>query len=113
MRGVRRFTGRDWMTSVGGSWIGRRSVGGAYRDGYAEGALGFAFVDAASGRNVGVVASEGDADVAVGADQVVGGVEGDPSQIGDEGFHPGVGRAFQERSFFSSASSSCGETCIR
>jgi hypothetical protein len=79
MRGVRAVVGRDWMTRVGGSWIGRGSVGGADGDGDAEGALGFAFVDAAGGRDVGVVASEGDADVAVGADQVVGGVEGDPS----------------------------------
>ena len=56
--------------------------------------MGFAFVDAAGGRDVGVVAAEGDADVTVGADQVVGGVEGGPSQVGDEGFDPGVGRAF-------------------
>jgi hypothetical protein len=41
--------------------------------------LGFAFVDASCGGNVGVIAAEGYANVAVGADQVVGGIEGDPA----------------------------------
>src|SRR5580698_124413 len=85
-----------------GGWEldGHGSVGRADSDGDAEGALGFAFVDAAGGRNIGIVASEGDADVAVGADQVVGRVEGEPSQAGEEGFNPGVGRAFERAIFF-------------
>jgi hypothetical protein len=79
MRGVRAVVGSGLDDQGGRELDGRGSVGGADGDGDTEGALRFAFVDAAGGRDVGVVASEGDADVTVGADQVVGGVEGDPS----------------------------------
>jgi hypothetical protein len=55
----------------GGDLFGRGSVGGVdgNGDGDAEFAVGSAFVNAAGGRDVGVVASDGDADVAVGVDQ--------------------------------------------
>jgi hypothetical protein len=53
----------------GGDLFGRGSVGGADGDGDAEFAVGSAFVNAEGGRDIGVVASDSDADVTVGADQ--------------------------------------------
>ena len=54
-------------------------------------AFGFAAKDAVGGRDVGVVATNGGTDVAVVGDEVVGGVEADPVEVGQEDFDPGVG----------------------
>src|SRR6202021_3269589 len=53
-------------------------------------ALRAAAEDAVRGGDVGVVATDGRADVAVVGDQVIGGVEADPAQIREQNIHPGV-----------------------
>ena len=60
-------------------------------DGDAELALGAAAVDAVGGRDVGVIAADGGADVAIAGDEVVGGIETDPAEFGEEGLDPGMG----------------------
>ena len=60
-------------------------------DGDVEFALGFAAEDAVGRGDVGIVAPDGGADVAVVGDEVVGGVEADPIEVGQEDFDPGVG----------------------
>src|SRR6516162_7958140 len=46
--------------------------------------------DALYGRNIGVVAPPGQSDVAVGDDQIVGGIKADPSVSRKENRNPGV-----------------------
>ena len=53
-------------------------------------AFGFAAEDAMSGRNIGIVAAHGGAQVTMMGDQVVGGVEAHPTQMGHERLNPGV-----------------------
>ena len=60
-------------------------------DGDAELALGAAAVDAVGGGNVGVVAADGGANVAVAGDEIVGGVEANPAELGQKCLDPGVG----------------------
>ena len=86
-------TGLD--DDAGRGWFGRQGVGWTDGDGDTEGALGLAFINAAGRRDVGVVAANGDADVAITADEVVGGIEGGPTEARDKGFDPGVGSAFE------------------
>ena len=59
--------------------------------GHVELAVGVAAEDAVRGRNVGVVAADGGADVPVVGDQVVGGVEAHPAQMRQQHIDPGVG----------------------
>ena len=71
---------RDQSSGMG---ILRSRAGGGFAGlnvhGNIEFAVGSAAEDAVSGRNVGVVAANGGADVAVVGDEVVGGIEADPS----------------------------------
>ena len=71
---------------------------------------GVALVHAACRRHVGVIAADGHADMAVAADQIIGRIEGDPSQPRHKRFDPGMRRAFD-------AIGPCrfrrGETCSR
>ena len=60
-------------------------------DGDAELALRAAAVDAVRGGDVGVVATDGGADVTIAGDEVVGGIEADPAQFREKRFNPGVG----------------------
>ena len=93
-RGARaNYEGRG----CGLGWCGCRR---GYGDGYTEFALGFAFVDAARWRDVGVVAADGDANVAIAADQIVRRIERDPAQARDQRFDPGVRRAFERAILF-------------
>lgn len=66
-------------------------VGGFDLDLDAEFGFGVAAEGSAGGRDVGVVAADGDADVPVSDDEVVRGVESDPSEAWEEGLDPGVG----------------------
>ncbi len=69
----------------------RCAFAGFDADGYGEFALGAAAEDAVGGRDVGVVSTDGGADVAVAGDEVVGWIEADPAEFGEEGLNPGVG----------------------
>src|SRR5258708_23852691 len=73
----------------------RRHIRRTHRHRDAQLALGFAFVDAASGRDVRIIAANGYANVAISTDQVVGRVEGGPAQAGDQGLDPGVRCSFE------------------
>ena len=55
---------------------------GVDADGDGEFAVGAAAEDAVGGRDVGVVAADGGADVAIAGDEVVGGIEADPAEFG-------------------------------
>ena len=69
----------------------RCAFAGFDADGYGELALGATAVDAVGGGDVRVVATDGGADVAIAGDEVVGGIEADPAEFGEEGLDPGVG----------------------
>ena len=58
-----------------------RLLAGLHVDGDVEFALGFAAEDAVGGRNIGIVAADGGADVAVMGDEVVGGIKTDPAEM--------------------------------
>src|SRR5439155_19201846 len=73
---------------VGGS-IGK---GDSHRD--AEFAFGSALEDAAGWRDFGIIASNGNANVAFASEDVVGGIEFSPSESRQQGLDPGVGRTF-------------------
>ena len=51
---------------------------------------GFAAEDAVGRRNVSIIAPDRGADVAVMRDEVVGGIEADPAEMGQERLNPGV-----------------------
>ena len=50
-------------------------------------------MDPARRRNVGIIAADRDANVAVAAEQIVGGIEFHPAGFAEIGFHPCVRRA--------------------
>ena len=67
-------------------------VAGLDLHGHIQFAFGLAAKDAVRGRNVGVVAADRGADVPVMRDQIVGGIDANPSQMRQERFDPGVRR---------------------
>ncbi|GAC1619039.1 MAG: hypothetical protein NVS4B9_09610 [Ktedonobacteraceae bacterium] len=71
---------------------GGRSLGwvDAYGDG--ELAFGLAAKDAARGRNISVVAPDGDPDVPLAGDGIICRVKAHPAHIGQQGLHPRVRR---------------------
>lgn len=58
---------------------GGGSFAGLDADGYGEFGFSAAAIDAVGGGNVGVVAADGGADMAVSGDEIVGGIEADPA----------------------------------
>ena len=70
---------------------GGQAVAGLNANCHVKLALGFAAEDAVCGWNVGVVAADGSANVAVLRDQVIGGIEANPADARQEGVNPGMG----------------------
>src|ERR1700729_1826992 len=58
--------------------FGFRSIHGQHGDDHAEFAFGVTFVNSARWRDVRVIPSQGDADVALASQQIVGGIERNP-----------------------------------
>ena len=69
----------------------RRLLAGLDVHGNVELAGGFAAEDAMGGGNVGVIAANGGADVAMVGNQIVGGIEAHPAEMRQQHIHPGVG----------------------
>ena len=59
-------------------------------DANAEFTFRFAAVDATRGRNVGVITANGHANVAIAAEQIIRGIEFDPTGFAEKGLDPGV-----------------------
>ncbi len=67
------------------------AVAGFNSHGNVEVALGFPAKDSMGGWDVGVVAPDGGADVAMVGDEVIGGIEAYPAESREECIYPGVG----------------------
>ena len=88
------FVGRAGRRSGGGflEQFGAFIVqGGAYEDVDRQALSGVAFIDAAHGRDVAVIASPGNVDVLFFDERSDRGIEADPAQFRNEGLHPGMG----------------------
>jgi len=85
-----RSTSTDQSSEWAGCGPGRRLFAGLDMDGDIEFAVGLAAEDPVGRGHVGIVAADGGADVAMMGDEVVGGVEAHPAQVGQEHIDPGV-----------------------
>src|SRR5271156_1559637 len=90
-----RKRGAGLDDDAGSGILGQRSVRWTHRDRDAEFAQGLALVHASGRRNVRVVAANGYANVAICTNQIIGRVECNPAQAGDQSLYPGVRCSFQ------------------
>ena len=80
----------DGQLAIEGRWL----VAGVNLDGDKEFTVSFATEDAVGRGDIGIVAAHCSADVTMMCDEIVGGIEADPAQMGNERFNPCMGRVW-------------------